>query len=159
MHGPHNLTERTRELAMLAARAAVGVCLSAVLGVLPATAKDKKPHQVTVPVLQLDGGRKLVFERVFSSEREVETKRGFWKRVVDVVAGAPDFKIMKRPYSIVTDSKGRILVTDPDAGGVHIFDFKQQKYKFITRREKNKEAMTSPQCVAVDSQDRIYVTD
>src|SRR5215471_1791381 len=105
MHGPHNLTERTRKLAKQAARAGMGVCLSAVLGVLPAPAKDKKPHQVTVPVLQLDGGRKLVFERAFSSEKEVETKRGLWKRFVDVVAGAPDFKVMQRPYSIVTDSK------------------------------------------------------
>jgi DNA-binding beta-propeller fold protein YncE len=159
MHGPHNLTERTRKLAKQAARAGMGVCLSAVLGVLPATAKDKKPHQVTVPVLQLDGGRKLVFERAFSSEKEVETKRGFWKRFVDVVAGAPDFKVMKRPYGIVTDSKGRVLITDPEAGGIHVFDFKQEKYKFITRREKTKEAMTSPQCVAVDAQDNIYVTD
>jgi DNA-binding beta-propeller fold protein YncE len=125
----------------------------------PIQAKDKKPHAVTVPVLELDGGRRLVFEREFSSEREVETKRGFWKRVVDVVAGAPNFKVMKRPYGIVTDSKGRVLVTDPDAGGVHIFDFKQQKYKFITRREKSKEAMNSPQCIAVDAQDNIYVTD
>jgi DNA-binding beta-propeller fold protein YncE len=126
---------------------------------IPMRAKDKKKHPVIVPVLELDGGRKLVFEREFSSEHEVQTKRGFWKTVVDVVAGAPNFKVMKRPYSVVTDSKGRILVTDPDAGGVHIFDFKQEKYKFITRREKSKEAMTSPQCVAVDGQDNIYVTD
>src|SRR5215475_7090091 len=122
-------------------------------------AKEKKGREVTVPVLQLEAGRKLVFERSFSSEKDVETKRGFWKKVVDIVAGAPEFKSMQRPYGIVTDSKGRVIVTDPDAGGVHIFDFKQEKYKFITRREKSKEAMTSPQCVAVDSQDRIYVTD
>ena len=88
-------------------------------------AKDKKPREVTVPVLQLEAGRKLVFERAFSSERDVETKRGFWKKVVDVVAGAPEFKSLRRPYSVVADSKGRIIVTDPDAGGVHIFDFKQ----------------------------------
>jgi DNA-binding beta-propeller fold protein YncE len=159
MHGPHNLTKQARKLAMSAARAGVGVCLSASLAVFPAPAKDKKPHQVTVPVLQLDGGRKLVFERTFSSEKEVEAKKGFWKRFVDVVAGAPDFKVMKRPYSIVTDSKGRVLITDPEAGGIHLFDFKQEKYKFITRREKSKEAMTSPQCIAVDAQDNIYVTD
>lgn len=146
-------TARARAFSRLAIIAMVFITGS------PVQAKDKKPHAVTVPVLEFEGGRKLVFEREFSSERDVGTKRGFWKRVVDVVAGAPDFKVMKRPYSVVTDSKGRILVTDPDAGGVHIFDFKQQKYKFITRREKNKEAMTSPQCITVDAQDNIYVTD
>ncbi len=134
-----------------------------VLTIAPAArqmaAKDKKPREAIVPVLQLEAGRKLIFEGAFSSEREVAAKRGFWKRVVDVVAGAPDFKEMMRPYGVVTDSKGRVIVSDPGAGGVHIFDFKQEKYKFITRREKSKEAMTSPQCVAVDAQDNIYVTD
>lgn len=159
MQGPYNLKVQARKLAMAAMSVGASVCLVAVLTALPATGKDKKPRPVDVPVLQLDGGRKLVLERVFSSEREVETKRGFWKRFVDVVAGVPDFKVMKRPYGIATDSKGRILITDPDAGGVHIFDFKQEKYKFITRREKSKETMTSPQCVTVDAQDNIYVTD
>jgi DNA-binding beta-propeller fold protein YncE len=122
-------------------------------------AKNRKPRETMVPVLQLEAGRKLIFEGAFSSEREVETKRGFWKRVIDVVAGAPDFKELIRPYGVVTDSKGRVIVSDPGAGGIHIFDFRQEKYKFITRREKSKEAMTSPQCVAVDAQDNIYVTD
>lgn len=125
----------------------------------PASAKDKKPKEVTVPVLQLEAGRKLAFERSFSSEHEVKPKRGFWNRVLDVAAGEPQFHSLIRPYSIVTDSQGRIIVTDPGAAGVHIFDFQQQKYRFITRREKSKEAMLAPQCVAVDAQDKIYVTD
>ena len=57
------------------------------------------------------------------------------------------------------DSRGRIIVTDPGASGVHIFDFAQRKYKFIERKEKSKDAMTTPQCVAVDDKDNIYVTD
>jgi len=49
--------------------------------------------------------------------------------VVDVVAGPPEYHSMVRPYSVVTDSRGRIIVTDPDAFGIHIFDLAQQKYK------------------------------
>jgi DNA-binding beta-propeller fold protein YncE len=45
------------------------------------------------------------------------------------------------------------------AAGVHIFDFTQQKYKFISRRDAGKDPMLTPQCVAVDAQDNIYVTD
>jgi DNA-binding beta-propeller fold protein YncE len=89
----------------------------------------------------------------------VKPKRGFWNRLVDIVAGEPEFKNLVRPYSIAVDSRGRIIVTDPGAGGVHIFDFAQQKYKFIERRDKGKDAMLGPQCVAVDAQDNIYVTD
>jgi DNA-binding beta-propeller fold protein YncE len=125
---------------------------------LARASKQKPPQPVTVPVLQLEGGRKLVFERSFSFEREAKPKRGFWNKLVDVVAGAPEFHHMQRPYSVVSDSKGRIIVTDPGAAGVHIFDFEQEKYKFLSHPE-GKDAMRWPQCVAVDAQDNIYVTD
>jgi DNA-binding beta-propeller fold protein YncE len=111
------------------------------------------------PDLLLDGGRKLSFERSFSLEREVKPKRSFWTRVVDVIAGQPDFHYLVSPYSVATDSRGRIIITDVGAAGVHIFDFAQQKYKFITRRDAGKDPMLTPQCVAVDAQDNIYVTD
>jgi DNA-binding beta-propeller fold protein YncE len=111
------------------------------------------------PDLLMDGGRKLVWERSFDSEFEVKTKRSFWNKLVDAVAGQPEFHTLVRPYSIATDSHGRVIVTDPGAAGIHIFDFAQQKYKFIERKEKNKDPMLAPQCVALDAQDNIYVTD
>jgi DNA-binding beta-propeller fold protein YncE len=134
-----------------------------VLSLLPvsgwASRKIAKVEEPGPPELLLEGGRKLTYERSFGSEREVKPKRGFWNRLVDIVAGEPEFHNLIRPYSIAADSRGRIIVTDPGAAGVHIFDFAQQKYKFIERREKSKDAMLSPQCVAVDAQDNIYVTD
>jgi len=146
-------------------RKCVGVCLLPALLALPLVLSaapapgNSKEATVTVPVLLLDGGRKLVFEGTFSSERDVNVKRGFWKKVLDVVAGAPEVHALVRPFAVVTDSHGRVIVTDPGAQGVHIFDLKEQKYKFISRADKTKEAMTTPQCVAVDAQDNIYVTD
>jgi DNA-binding beta-propeller fold protein YncE len=127
-----------------------------------ATASSKKktqpsPEVMEVPALALDGGRQLTYERAFSSEREVKLKRGFWTRVLDIVAGAPDYHDMIRPYSVVTDSRGRIIVTDPGLAGIHVFDFEKQKYKFLSR--EGKDELLSPQCVAVDAQDNIYVTD
>lgn len=119
----------------------------------------KKPGELPVAELQLEGGRKLTYERNFSWERDVKPKRGFWNKVLDVVAGEPEFHSLIRPYGIVTDSRGRVIVTDPGAYGIHIFDFTQQKYKFVTRRDKGKDHLMAPQCVAVDAQDNIYVTD
>ena len=95
---------------------------------------------------------------MFSSEREVKLQRGFWTRVLDIVAGAPDYHQMIRPYSVAADSRGRIIVTDPGIAGIHVFDFEKQKYKFLNR-EGGKDPLRSPQCVAVDAQDNIYVTD
>jgi DNA-binding beta-propeller fold protein YncE len=120
--------------------------------------KTRPEPQSGMPPLQLEGSRQLLWEGSFSSEKDVKTKRGFWTKVLDIVAGAPDYHYMARPYSIVTDSRGHVIVTDPDLSGVHVFDFEKQKYKFLSR-EEGKEELKSPQCVAVDAQDNIYVTD
>jgi hypothetical protein len=111
--------------------------------VLAVPDKKKEPPKIEIPDLLMDGGRKLSFERIFSGEREVKPKRGFWTKVVDVAIGSPDFHSMVRPYSIATDSKGRIIVTDPGAHGVHIFDFAKEKYKFISRKDTGKNQLIS----------------
>lgn len=136
----------------------------AVIGLLlamPALGSKTKEKAVepAPPDLLLEGGRKLAYERSFSSEKEVEGKRGFFKKLVDVVIGEPDHPHLMRPYSIAVDSRGRAIVTDPGANGIHIFDFENHKYKFIERRDKGRESMRSPQCVTVDAQDNIYVSD
>jgi len=131
------------------------VCLSGML-----EARDRKPAQAApliVPQIELPGGRKLVWERSFSSENEVKPKRGLWTKVLDLVAGAPQVHNLVRPYGLVADSRGRVIVTDPGVPAIHVFDFERQKYKFI--RRAGKQEILSPQCVAVDAQDNFYVTD
>jgi len=127
-------------------------------GALAARSKANPAGPVMVPELELEGGRKLRYEGSISSEREVKTKHSFWGRLLDAVAGEPEFHALIAPYSVVTDSRDRIIVTDPGAAGIHIFDFAQHKYKFIARH-KDTDGLESPQCVAVDSADNIYVTD
>src|SRR5271165_5633158 len=132
----------------------------AMLLALPAAARSKpKTTTVQVPELLLEGGRKLTFERTLSTDRDVRGKPGFFTRVFDLVVGAPDLHFLVRPYAVVEDSRGRIIVTDPGAQGVHIFDPAQGKYKFIERIDKGKDPMLAPQCIAVDDKDNFYVTD
>jgi len=109
------------------------------------------------PPLLLDGGRRLEYRRSFSSEREVKSKRSFWSKLVDFAIGAPEIHRMVRPFEVVTDSQGRILVTDPGALLVHIFDFGRQKYRKL--EGSGKEAFKSPIGIAVDGEDNIYVSD
>ena len=143
-------------LALLLPLCLGGSCLFP--GVLAARSKANPAGPVTVPELELEGGRKLLYEGSFNSEKEVKTKHSFWGRLLDAVAGEPEFHALIAPYSVVTDSRDRIIVTDPGAAGIHIFDFAQHKYKFISR-QKDTDGLESPQCVAVDTADNIYVTD
>jgi|SRR5215470_9808314 len=132
------------------------ICLNAIL----AFGRDPKPasHEpVMVPQIELPGGRKLLYERSFGSEAEVKLKRGFWTKVLDLVAGAPERHNLVRPYSVVADSRGRVIVTDPGIPAIHVFDFDRQRYKFI--RRAGKQDILSPQCVALDAEDNFYVTD
>lgn len=110
-----------------------------------------------VPALILDGGRRLEFVRAISAETEVRAKRSVWKRIVDLVAGPPEFHRMVRPYGIALDSLGRVIVSDPGVPAVHILDFEKQKYEQL--RGGKGQAFRSPMGVAVDAQDNIYVTD
>jgi len=114
------------------------------------------PDSSSPAPLVLDGGRRLEYVRSFSSEQELKTKRSWWTKVVDFIAGPAEMHRMERPYGIATDSQGRIIVTDPGAHAVHIFDFKNKKYH---RLESGKEAFRSPIGVAVDDHDNIYVSD
>lgn len=120
--------------------------------------KSKTPAVSLTPGLEMDGGRRLLYERAFSSERELKPKRSFFTKLVDLVAGAPDMHYLVRPYDVIIDSHGRVLISDPGARGIHIIDFAQQKYKFLSHPE-GKDPLLNPQCLAADKQDSIYVTD
>lgn len=111
------------------------------------------------PDLLLEGGRKLSFERSLTSEQDVRGKPGFWTRLVDFVAGPPEYKQMVRPYGVAVDSRGRVIVSDPGITGIHVFDPAKNKYKFLQHGGDPDYAMVEPQCVAVDAKDNIYVTD
>jgi DNA-binding beta-propeller fold protein YncE len=141
------------------ARCGIGCFVLLLLTPSFAAQKSDAPGQPAPPDLLLQGGRKLTFERAFSSQRDVLGKPKLWTKLLNVVAGKPEYRMIVRPYSVAVDSHGRAIVTDPGAAGIHIFDFDHHRYKFIERREKEKDAMVAPQCVALDAQDNIYVTD
>ena len=88
------------------------IAASAAILLVPAIWASQKVKTQAVPEqweMALDGGRKLSWERSFNSEFEVRPNRGFWNKLVDVIAGAPDYRFLVRPFSIVTDSRGRSL--------------------------------------------------
>jgi DNA-binding beta-propeller fold protein YncE len=98
------------------------------------------------------------YVRTIPSVHEFTKPRGFFSKLVQFVAGAPDEKPeVVRPYSTTHDSAGRLIVADPGIRGVHIYDFEKQKYQFLKGPRGN--AFASPIDVACDAADNIYVTD
>ncbi len=150
-----HVTSKTRVFLLL-----TGWTLFVLLGHGHAASKKNAEANVPelAPQLDLPQGRKLLYQGAFGSELDARGKRGFWKKVLDVVAGPPITHGFVRPYSIVTDSSHRVIVTDPGASGVHVFDFQRRTYKFLTYNHKH-EILQAPQCAAVDAHDNIYVTD
>ncbi len=141
-------------------RASASIVVALALVFVPALAKKTpKPARVTgpVPLALLGEGRHLDFIRFVSSERDLHEKRSFFNKVLDVIAGAPEWRGIVRPYAIATDSRGRLLVTDPGAAVVHIFDFTKKKYARIEGGKK--DSFLSPIGITVDPEDNIYVTD
>ena len=109
--------------------------------------------------MSLEGGRKLTWEHSFSSESEVKPNRGFWNKLVDVIAGAPDYHSLVRPYSVATDSRGRDHCHRSGRGGRAHLRLHPAQVQVHPAPGKSKDPMLTPQCVAVDAQDNIYVTD
>ena len=64
---------------------------------------------------------------------------------------------MARPSSVITDSETRVLVADPTAHAVHIFDLAANRYFRIQGGENRR--LQAPWGIAVDSAHNIYVTD
>jgi sugar lactone lactonase YvrE len=105
---------------------------------------------------------RLQFLRAFSLGGDVKAGPSTSDRIFDLLAGTapkgePESKGMMRPHRVTTDSRQRVIVTDPGAHAVHVFDFENRKYSRIEGGPRGR--LQSPAGVAVDAEDNIYVTD
>jgi sugar lactone lactonase YvrE len=111
------------------------------------------PAEAAVPVRGT-----VQYLRTIPSVREFTKPRGFFSKLLTLVAGAAEDKPeIMRPYSTTLDSIGRLLVADPGQKGVHIYDFEKHKYQFL--KGPRGKTFESPMDVACDTNDDIYVTD
>lgn len=87
---------------------------------------------------------------------DIGAGKGFFKKVVEFLLGESRDDIIK-PYGVVSDSAGRLIVADTAFKRVHVFDMKKNKYVIIDSTSEG--ALESPISAAVDAEDNIYVTD
>jgi len=64
---------------------------------------------------------------------------------------------MAKPYSVTTDIKGRVYVSDTGLGIVWVFDPEQRKVRFIG--DSGSLRLATPSGLAVDDRERVFVSD
>lgn len=83
-------------------------------------------------------------------------RKSVWKKAAEWFTGA-DVRQLVKPYGVLYDDEGRLIVADPGAGTVHIMDTKRQRYLRITAADG--VPFRSPIGVAEDDQQQLYITD
>ncbi len=97
-----------------------------------------------------------------AQQQKKKKKQGWMDKVAGVQVqeesrkGSKRYHLMK-PYGVVADSKGRILVADSYVGSVFIFDLEQNKVSFI--RNGIEGRFKTIIGLAIDDADRLFVSD
>src|SRR6266511_3971474 len=97
-----------------------------------------------------------------AQQQKKKKKQGWMDKVAGVQVqeesrkGSKRYHLMK-PYGVVADSKGRILVADTFVGSVFIFDLEQNKVSFI--RNGIEGRFKTIIGLAIDDADRLFVSD
>lgn len=77
--------------------------------------------------------------------------------VARVLAGAAAPQRLLRPYAITQTSDGVLVVTDPGARRVHLFDLARRRHRLLTHFHG--KALQSPVGAASDARRRFYISD
>ncbi len=89
-----------------------------------------------------------------SGPEDLGIKRGFLRRALEYIAGNKDRGFI-RLYGVAADGDF-LVVADPGAGGIHIFDREENTYLFLDK--VGDHTLRSPVGVAINGK-RIYVSD
>jgi len=97
---------------------------------------------------------RIEYVKQFTGAEDLGMNKSFWHRIVEFFAG-PEDRRMVRPYAIAVNNE-RLVVADPDASAVHVFNLKRKKYKKISR--VGKLSLNSPIGIAM-GENRLYIAD
>jgi DNA-binding beta-propeller fold protein YncE len=99
---------------------------------------------------------RIEFIQAIAKPEDLGITPGFWGRVVGLFAGKENTRLI-RPMAVVMTSDEVMYVADPGAMVVHRFDVRRKTHDRLGL--ENKQSFSSPVSLAVDSEDRVYVSD
>ena len=86
-----------------------------------------------------------------------QAKGGVLERIAGVNVSPEERPRLIQPYGVAVDSKGLVYVADIEQSVVFVFDLENKKLEF--RGDKAPANLTTPIGVALDEQDRLFVSD
>ena len=122
-----------------------------------AQGKESRPAEVPADVNL--HSRERVVEQLRPGAKAIRKARGSsriseWRD--DLITGVYGReKSILAPQSLATDTKGRVIVSDPAAGAVHVLD-RTRPFRIVAGPQYH---LHTPGAVATDSHDNIYVAD
>jgi DNA-binding beta-propeller fold protein YncE len=117
-------------------------------------------RQADVPTSMLVSNERVVedFEPPLHAEAvgQVHTPVGSLRnRFLTYAYGRPS--VLHAPLHVATDSQNRVIISDPDGGGVHVIDPKgKTSFRIVSGPDRR---LRAPHGVAVDAEDNLYVAD
>jgi len=86
-----------------------------------------------------------------------QIKGGVLERLAGVTITPEERPRLAQPYGVAVDSKGRVYVADIEQAMVFVFDLENKKLEF--RGDKAPATVLIPNAVALDEDDRLFVSD
>src|SRR3972149_7154451 len=104
---------------------------------------------------------KISYVMTIETPRNVGVKKSIFKRIVEFVAGKEPEPRIQRPFGVLSDGNGMVYVTDTGLQTIHVFDFKNKKYRqvFKLKDEQPPSRLLSPLGIVRDESGRLYVSD
>jgi hypothetical protein len=119
------------------------------------------PNQLVVPTFIRLGSNEAVVQNLIPPTRASEPLKGHsllaMLRDNLITFAYGHAKVLQTPGHLITDSRGRLIVSDPQLPAVHVLD-SDRKASFRILGGPSRR-LQSPGALAVDSRDNIYVAD
>jgi sugar lactone lactonase YvrE len=133
-----------------------------VLVMLLACAMPASRQQPPIPVRlawpRSGSGYGVDYLESISKPEDLAIRRGFLTRLVDIAFGPSEApRKLLRPFAVVSDVRGRLVVVDNSVNAVHILDPARRWHKAL--QGPARELFQSPVGVDTDSAGNIYVSD
>jgi DNA-binding beta-propeller fold protein YncE len=135
------------------ALAAIMLILSACAGPKPllTPAREAGPQWPEAPF-----AARIQWVKSVATPEDAGIGKSVWKKALELVTGA-DVRQIVKPYGVLYDDAGRLLIADAGAGVVHLMDSKKGRYTQITA--EGGAPFGTPIGLAEDEENRLYITD